>query len=101
METVGAAGIDLDDVVETAAIQLGHVVEAAPTTAAELRDADHPRGPADLEEHLVVVRRLIEMRTRSQLGDGGLPHIERVIDALMRQGRGHQGLTATVANVTR
>lgn len=94
LEGVMAAGIDIAEFVETAGIQLGHVVEAASGTAAELQDSVYPRGPADLSEHLVVVRQLIEMRTASRLGDGGLPHVGGVIEALIREGRGAEGLTA-------
>jgi len=98
LETVRAAGIDIDEFVDTAIIQLGHVVKAAPATATELRTADYPRGPADLEEHLVVVRQLIELRSTTQLGDGGLARVDDVIESLIAEGRGHQGLTATVGD---
>jgi 3-hydroxyisobutyrate dehydrogenase-like beta-hydroxyacid dehydrogenase len=95
LEGAMAAGIDIGQFVETAGIQLGHVVDAASGTAAELQDSDYPRGPADLSEHLVVVRQLIEMRAASRLGDGGLSHAADVIEALIRKGRGAEGLTAT------
>ena len=101
LETVQAAGIDLDEFAETAATQLGHVVHGAAATAAELRDADFPRGPADLDEHLVVVRQLVEMRSASGLGDGGLGQVGRVIDSLVADGRGSQGLTAVAARAAR
>ena len=101
LETVQAAGIDLDEFAETAATQLGHVVHGAAATATELRGADFPRGPADLDEHLVVVRQLVEMRSASRLGDGGLGQVGRVIDSLVADGRGAQGLTAVAARAAR
>lgn len=96
LDTVRSSGIDLDEFVETAKIQLGHVVAEAPATATELQTGDFPRGPADLEEHLTVVRQLVELRAGSRLGDGGLSRADEVIDSLIEAGRGGQGLTATV-----
>ena len=66
-----AAGIDLTAFTRTAATQLGHVVTGAPATAAELEQAAYPPGPADLTEHLTVLRHLIELREGRPLSDGG------------------------------
>ena len=101
LDTVKAAGIDIDAFAQTAVIQLEHVMRATATTASELRQGDYPRGPADLHEHLVVIRQLIEMRARSQLGDGGLAHAADLIESLVADGRGDQGLNATAANRAR
>lgn len=98
LDTVKAAGIDIDAFAQTAAIQLEHVIKATATTASELRQGEFPRGPADLHEHLVVVRQLIEMRVRSQFGDGGLSHLSDLIESMVADGRGDQGLNATAAN---
>lgn len=97
LDTARAAGIDVAEFAATAATQLGHVVSAAPATAAELAAGDYPRGPADLAEHLTVLRHLIDLRAGHQLGDGGLPAVAERIDALIAVGRAGEGLTATVS----
>jgi len=58
--------------------------------------AEFPAGPADLTQHLPLVRHLVELRADARLGDGGLAAIARQVEALIAQGRGHEGLTATV-----
>ncbi len=98
LEAVKAVDIDLDEFAKTAGVQLGHVVDATRSTATELRDGEYPAGPVTLNEHLVVVRQLIEMRTSSRLGNGGLSHVRGVIESLIAEGRGDQGLTATVGD---
>jgi 3-hydroxyisobutyrate dehydrogenase-like beta-hydroxyacid dehydrogenase len=94
LDTARAAGIDLDEFGRTAMTQLGHVVSGVAGTVAELRQGVHPRGPADLTEHLPVVRHLIDQRAGQALGDGGLPEISARLEALIAAGRGGEGLTA-------
>jgi hypothetical protein len=77
-----------------ASLQLGHVVEATAATAAELTERDYPRGPASVDEHLVVLRQLRETRARSRFGDGGLAAPQQLVEALQRAGHGELGLTA-------
>lgn len=96
LDTAREAGIDVTAFAETVAAQLGHVVAAVPETAAELRRGDYPRGPADLTEHLPVVRGLVELRAGRHLGDGGLPAVAARIEQLIDAGRGAEGLTATI-----
>lgn len=100
LQLAADAGIDLDEFTQTAATQLGHVVAAAPDTAAELAAADYPRGPASLDEHLPLVRQLVEMRAGSRLGDGGLAEIGRVVERLIDRGHGAAGLTAVLSDQT-
>ena len=95
------AGIDLAEFARTASTQLGHVVTGASATVSELRQATYPPGPADLTEHLTVVRHLINLRAGRHLGDGGLAEVARRIEALIADGRGGQGLTATAEAPTR
>lgn len=90
------AGIDVAEFSRTATTQLGHVITAVPATAAELQQAGYPAGPADLTEHLTVIRHLIELRAGRPLGDGGLPQAAARIEALVAAGHGTEGLTATV-----
>lgn len=96
LETVSAAGIDVAEFAATARTQLGHVVTSVPDTAKEIGRGDFPRGPADLTEHLTVVRQLVALRAGRPLGDGGLDAVAERLDALIAQGRGGEGLTALV-----
>ncbi|GAA0511891.1 6-phosphogluconate dehydrogenase [Paractinoplanes deccanensis] len=96
LDTVRAAGIDVDDFADTAGTQIGHVIAGVPGTVAEMKEGSYPPGPADLTEHLTVVRHLIDLRKGHSLGDGGLPDVAARIEALIAEGRGGEGLTATV-----
>ncbi|WP_222870936.1 hypothetical protein, partial [Micromonospora sp. MP36] len=96
LDAVREAGIDVAEFSHTANTQLGHVVAAIAATVSEMQQATYPSGPADLTEHLTVVRHLIELRTGRPLGDGGLPEVAARIEALIADGRGGEGLTATV-----
>jgi 3-hydroxyisobutyrate dehydrogenase-like beta-hydroxyacid dehydrogenase len=96
LDIARTAGIDLDDFATTATTQLGHVVDAVPTTVDELRHGHYPPGPATLPEHLTVLRQLLTQRTGTPLGDGGLTTITTRIQQLLTQDRRHQGLTATI-----
>ncbi|GAA2588782.1 NAD(P)-binding domain-containing protein [Actinomadura fulvescens] len=96
LDTVREADIDVAEFARTAATQLGHVVTAVPATVSELREADYPAGPANLAEHLTVVRHLIGLRAGRRLGDGGLPPVAARIEELIADGRGDEGLTAAI-----
>jgi 3-hydroxyisobutyrate dehydrogenase-like beta-hydroxyacid dehydrogenase len=96
LETARAAGVDVVEFSRTASTQLGHVVAAVSNTVSEMQQATYPAGPADLTEHLTVVRHLVELRAGRRLGDGGLPAVAARIEALIADGRGGEGLTATV-----
>jgi 3-hydroxyisobutyrate dehydrogenase-like beta-hydroxyacid dehydrogenase len=96
LDVARAAGLDLQEFADTARIQLGHVVDAVPGTVSEVLTSAFPAGPASLDEHLPVVRQLIELRSSSPLGDGGLVPVTDLIAALTEAGRGHEGLTATL-----
>jgi 3-hydroxyisobutyrate dehydrogenase-like beta-hydroxyacid dehydrogenase len=97
LDTARAAGIDVAEFADTATTQLGHVVAAVGDTVSELRQAAYPPGPADLTEHLPVVRHLIDLRSGRPLGDGGLAAVAARIEALIAQGHGGAGLTATIS----
>ena len=90
------AGIDLDAFAGTAGAQLGHVVSGVPTTLREIRAGERPPGPADLVQHLEVVRRLVELRAGTVLGDGGLAEVAATLEERVAEGRGGEGLTAAV-----
>lgn len=96
LETVRAAGIELDVFADTALTSLGHVVAGVPDAVRELSTGDFPPGPASLAEHLTVVRHLVDLRARAALGDGGLTAVATRIEALVAEGRGAEGLTAIV-----
>lgn len=96
LDTVAGAGVDLSAFAEAAATQVGHVSAAAANTAAEVERAEYPRGPASLTEHLTVLDQLVELRAKDKLGDGGLPHVRRLVAALADAGRGEEGLTAVL-----
>jgi 3-hydroxyisobutyrate dehydrogenase-like beta-hydroxyacid dehydrogenase len=96
LDAAREAGIDVVEFSHTASAQLGHVVTAVSATVSEMQQATYPPGPADLTEHLTVVRHLIELRAGRRLGDGGLPELAARIEALIADGRGGEGLTATV-----
>lgn len=74
--------------------QLGHVVAETVATADELETHQYPRGPASLDEHLVVLHQLRAARTSSRLGDGGLSVPTRAAEALQAAGLGELGLNA-------
>ncbi|MBB6556827.1 NAD(P)-dependent oxidoreductase [Nonomuraea rubra] len=97
LDTVREAGIDVGEFAGTAVEQLAHVVDGASATASEVARADYPAGPATLPEHLTVIRHLIGLRAGQGLGDGGLPAVAARIEALIAEGRDHEGLTATTA----
>ncbi|WP_370462367.1 imine reductase family protein [Nocardiopsis sp. FR6] len=94
LDTVRSAGVGVAEFSRTAADQLGHVVAGVPATVTELLSGDHPAGPADLTEHLPVVRHIIDLRAGRRLGDGGLPAVAARIEELVAEGRGSEGLTA-------
>ncbi|GIH80307.1 NAD(P)-binding domain-containing protein [Planobispora longispora] len=96
LDTVREAGIDVAEFSRAAAAQLGHVVTGVPGTVSELSRSIYPAGPADLTEHLTVVRHLIGLRAGRRLGDGGLPAVAARIEALIGDGRGDEGLGATI-----
>ncbi|MFB9853213.1 NAD(P)-dependent oxidoreductase [Micromonospora andamanensis] len=96
LETARAAGVDVVEFSRTASTQLNHVVAAVPATASEMQRGTYPPGPADLTEHLTVVRHLIALRADRRLGDGGLAEVAARVEALIADGRGGEGLTATV-----
>lgn len=96
LDTVRAAGIDMAEFGDTASTQLNHVLTAIPATVDELRQAAYPAGPANLAEHLTVVNHLVELRAGQRLGTGGLPDVAARIEALIAEGHGGDGLTATV-----
>jgi 3-hydroxyisobutyrate dehydrogenase-like beta-hydroxyacid dehydrogenase len=96
LDAVRDAGIDVTEFSDTAATQLGHVVTAVPATVSELLQADYPAGPAALTEHLTVIRHLVALRAGGRLGDGGLSAVTARIEELNEDGRGSEGLTATI-----
>ena len=91
------AGLDLAELADAAVIQLGHVVDAARSTAAEVGDQAYPRGPADLREHLAVVEQLERARIGGPLGTGGLADVRRRLEQAIAAGHGEKGLTALTA----
>jgi 3-hydroxyisobutyrate dehydrogenase-like beta-hydroxyacid dehydrogenase len=93
--TAHESGIDLAAFAPTASTQLGHVVTGIPATVSELLRASYPPGPANLTEHLTVVRHLLDLRAGRRLGDGGLAEVAATIESLIAAGRGGEGLTAT------
>ncbi|GAA3446736.1 NAD(P)-binding domain-containing protein [Planomonospora venezuelensis] len=96
LDTVRETGVDVAEFSRAAAVQLGHVVTGVPATVSGLVRAAYPAGPADLTEHLTVVRHLIGLRAGRRLGDGGLPEVAVRIETLIKEGRGGEGLTATI-----
>jgi 3-hydroxyisobutyrate dehydrogenase-like beta-hydroxyacid dehydrogenase len=96
LDAARAAGIDMAEFAHTATTQLGHVTAAVPATVTEMQQGTYPAGPADLTEHLTVVRHLIDLRAGRPLGDGGLSEVAARIEALVADGHGGEGLTATV-----
>ncbi len=96
LDVAREAGIDVAWFARTAGAQLGHVVAGVPATVSEVQRGSSPAGPADLTEHLTVVRHLVRLRSGRPLGDGGLAEVAARIEALVSGGRGGEGLTATI-----
>ena len=96
LETVRAAGVDLEDFAPMAAAQLGHVVAGAEDTAREVVSRTFPRGPADLTEHEPVLRKLVALRSGQRLGDGRLDVVLDVIGEHIARGRGKEGLNSVL-----
>ncbi|MBM0278341.1 NAD(P)-binding domain-containing protein [Micromonospora tarensis] len=96
LDLVREAGIDVVGFSDPAVRQLGHVVAGAPATVSELLGATYPAGPANLVEHLTVLRQLLELRAGRRVGDGGLSEVAARIEALLTEGRHGEGLTATI-----
>jgi 3-hydroxyisobutyrate dehydrogenase-like beta-hydroxyacid dehydrogenase len=95
-ETASAARVSLTGFAEAAARQLGHVVDAAASTASEIEAGDYPRGPASLAEHLPVLRNLRDARSAARLGDGGLAMVTELVEGLVARGGHRLGLTAVL-----
>lgn len=99
LETIRLNGIkDVYGFAAAAARQLGHVVNATEQTARELMTNEFPRGPADLVEHASVLERLIDLRSETKLGSGGLDRIRDLVEQLIAQGHGREGLTRILAS---
>jgi 3-hydroxyisobutyrate dehydrogenase-like beta-hydroxyacid dehydrogenase len=96
LDAAREAGIDVVEFAHTAGAQLGHVVTGVPATLSEMLQATYPPGPANLTEHLTVVRHLIELRAGKRLGDGGLSEVVARLEALIADNRAGEGLTATI-----
>jgi 3-hydroxyisobutyrate dehydrogenase-like beta-hydroxyacid dehydrogenase len=96
IDAARAAGIDVVEFSQTAHTQLGYVVDEVSATVAEIQQGTYPPGPATLTEHVTVLRHLIELRTGGRLGDGGLADVVSRVEALIADGRGDEGLTATI-----
>lgn len=94
LETVRAAGIDLETFADPAGTQLGHVTDAAVDTAREVATGTFPRGPATLSEHAPVLDRLLALRRDQRLGTGDLERIQHLVSHRIARGHGHQGLTS-------
>lgn len=93
LQTIRAAGINVEDFAPAAATQLGHVVASTAATAREVATGSFPPGPADLTEHAPVLERLAELRRDHSLGLGGLDRIHGLVQHHIDLGRGHEGLT--------
>ena len=74
------------------------MVSGVPGTVDELAKGVYPAGPAPLREHLKVLRQLSTLREGLRLGDGGLGATAKALEALISDGRGDQGLTATIGS---
>lgn len=98
LDTVRAAGIDVESFAPLGAVQLGHVVHATADTARELATRSFPRGPADLTEHAPVLDRLVALRRGQRLGDGDLDHIHTLVQQRIQLGHGHEGLTSILGS---
>ncbi len=96
LDVAREAGIDVAWFARTAGAQLGHVVAGVPATVSAVQRGSSPAGPADLTEHLTVVRHLVRLRSGRPLGDGGLAEVAARIEALVAEGRGGEGLTAAI-----
>jgi 3-hydroxyisobutyrate dehydrogenase-like beta-hydroxyacid dehydrogenase len=96
LDVAREAGIDVVEFSRTASTQLGHVVSGVSAVVSEMRQATYPSGPANLTEHLTLIRHLIELRADRRLGDGGLTEVAVEVEALVADGRGGEGLTATI-----
>ncbi len=96
IETVSKAGVDITEFADMATTQVGHVAGSAHDTASEMLDRKYPAGPATLVEHLPLLRQLADLRTGSTIGDGGLGSVLERVTALVADGRGREGLTATI-----
>ncbi|OLF14823.1 hypothetical protein BU204_25010 [Actinophytocola xanthii] len=94
LETVRAAGADVEAFAPMAAAQLGHVVADAENTAREVATRAFPRGPADLGEHESVLTKLVELRSDLRLGTGDLETALRLVRNRIARGGGNEGLTA-------
>jgi hypothetical protein len=66
------------------------------STRIAIRRLDSATVRDTVTEHLPVVRHLIESRAGHRLGDGNLAHVAERIETLIAEGRGGEGLTATV-----
>lgn len=96
LDAAREAGIDVVEFSDTASTQLGHVVTAVSATVPELLRATYPPGPANLTEHLTVIRQRMELRAGQTLGNGGLSEVSARIEALIADGREGEGLTAAI-----
>jgi len=96
LDVARTIGFELEPAARDAAAQLGHVVDAAAQTAAEVGSGDHPAGSASLTEHARLLPQLLAQRRGGPLGDGGLDRITGLVKRRVARGDGERGLTAVL-----
>src|SRR5690606_22700338 len=79
LETVRAAGVDVEAFASLAATQLGYVTAATADTAREVASRSYPRGPASLTEHAPMLEQLTDLRRDLRLGTGGLAAVQAAL----------------------
>jgi 3-hydroxyisobutyrate dehydrogenase-like beta-hydroxyacid dehydrogenase len=93
---VGAPDTDAETFVPFVRRQLGHVVDALPEVAKEIRDRRYPVGPATLTQHARVLEKLVQVRRAGGMEPG---HAAFVLDAVRRlivRGVGGDGFTRVI-----
>lgn len=97
---VGAPDADPETFVPFARSQLGHVIDALPDVAREVRDRRYPAGPAPLTEHARVLDQLAELRHASGMKPDQLTSINDLMHRLIARGEGSDGFTSLIKELT-
>lgn len=90
---VGGPEADLETFVSFARGQLGYVVGSLATTARDIAESRHPRGPATLPEHARVLSRLVTLRRAAGMPAEPLALLDGLVRRLVENGYTEDGFT--------
>ncbi|MBA9007573.1 NAD(P)-dependent oxidoreductase [Thermomonospora cellulosilytica] len=100
LATVRASGADVEAFAAFAGGQIGHVAQAAPDTARQVKERRYPVGPAPLTVHLPVVGRLRDLRAATGMDTEPVDRLHAMIERRIARGHGAEGFTGLIEELT-